>query len=93
LLFFKNECIKNVKLLKRHDEKIVYSKKSQKNKRNIELLPNINANENAFDIFSFLKSNYLMKIKLIKMAPFTCHYLPYPKTIKNKNSKQANFLL
>ena len=74
-------------------KKLYTAKNHKKNKRNIELLPNINANENAFDIFSFLKSNYLMKIKLIKMAPFTCHYLPYPKTIKNKNSKQANFLL
>ena len=58
-VIFKNKCIKNVKTPKRHDEKIVYSKKSQKNKRNIELLPNINANENAFDIFSFQKLNYL----------------------------------
>ena len=74
-------------------KKLYIVKNHKKNKRNIELLPNINANENAFDNFSFLKSSYLMKIKLIKMAPFTCHYLPYPKTIKNKNSKQANFLL
>ena len=74
-VIFKNKCIKNVKLLKRHDEKIVYSKKSQKNKRNIELLPNINANENAFDSFSFLKSIYLMKIKFTKWHPL--HAITY----------------
>jgi len=50
------------------------------------LLPNINANENAFDI-SPLKSNYLTKTKLNNKIQNGTLYMPfllYPKTIKKQ---------
>lgn len=53
---------KRKKSQKTKDEKIVYSKKISKKNRNIELLPNINAIENAFDTFTSLKTIKIFKI-------------------------------
>lgn len=62
-VIFENKCIKNVKNPKRQKTKKSYiARKFQKKNRNIELLPNINAIENAFDIFTSLKTIKIFKI-------------------------------